>query len=703
MENERPRNMDNRLNQLKAYKEVILPYDFVPFSATTYYPYQKTRTGSKGNRQAGNLLPGHDRKENNNVSGFVQYTLQPCSDLVLETREKLKGGYFVSGSQFRGRIRANLEILSASYPQFVNTTPLLYRDLAGDLSKLYREKLGLVKNKGIEHVVQAGFLIKNENDFYVIPAPKIGDKNFLSIKEHRLIQMQIDKSAKQFSPLFCWDSNKISTFARIQKQIDDMNEKVLQRRQLQFEMKKKYFGLVPNDSFIPYQQRLFAQVNENHTVDNLSFAKLPEEKCHLAYLFNSTNASSKRSHYLVLEPGQNDRNRNHSNQYKVSDALIAAYQQNLKKNRAFDEETEIGIMKKQFYDIFGSYDNILMRHSGSVGLVVFFQLDGEKLKNIGRTPYFKIPCRHQLTSLLGIRKQEKVDCASALFGFTAEKEPADQRKDVSIDTIPSYKSRLRFTSLDIELADAQTLELQKQPFLLPTPYASACAMYLEQPEGKSLQTYEQPARPQLNGYKYYHILPKQLKVQNQADWPNPNMLSYKPVIKYGSVRLLRGKIYFHNLTKAELGVLLLSLEPKQLLKTRQYGPQAEQFRSELEQAYDLVGGAKPYGYGKVKIEVRQLALEKSGRDFTSLVVDTEEIIADATWGEYIDAFIADMGGGNYFNTVHFRQYLQSKLELQDASELITWDQLPKKIAAETNSSQGGYPKHWRLKRTGKKS
>ncbi|QDR78909.1 hypothetical protein [Sporomusa termitida] len=763
---------ENRRGSRAGKADKLLPYDFVPFAETAYYPYQKPGTENRPDGRGGDL-PGHDCRQNDKLSGFIEYTLTPYSDLALEIRQRLGGGYFMSGSQIRGRVRANLEILSASYPEFIDTTPLLYRDLTGKHSKDYRERINPdSEQRGIEYAVQAGFLVKEDDAFYIIPAPKIGEKYFLSIKEHRLLQMGMAQPGKCFRSLYCWEPEMLERFRQLQEQIDaftktikmlrarlksalqpiegkiadkfrsnygfqqrlknilydirakknyslpdelagfkrkllaelrpvggqgnveEFFQKLVDRWGLKAELYISYQQLRKNRDFRPYQQKVFLQKDENQGIIKISYQTGPEP----AYLFNSTNASSKRSHYLVLAPGNSG---SLPESYKVPAHVIAAYRRNLDKFRQTDKNTSV----KEFYNIFEKYDEVCRQNNALAGLIVFFQQEQGEVRHVGRTPYFKIPYRHQLTTLLGRREPEKVDYAGALFGFVAEKtaaEPAERQAQAGL--ITAYKSRLRFTPVDIEPGDTQTPDLHKpplQPFLLPTPRASACAMYLEQPAGGDLQTYEQLERPRLNGYKYYHIFPPTLKKGKPENWLNPGMLSNKPIIQRDSVKLLRGKIYFHNLTQAELGLLLLSLEPKQLLKTRQYGPQAEQYRCELEQAYDLIGGAKPYGYGKVKIEVRKLELEKSGCDFASLVLDTEEIIAAGTWGEYIDTFIAGMGGSKYFDTVHFRQYLQSKLELPDDNELITWDQLPTKIAEE-KSSQVGYPKHWRLQRIGKK-
>jgi len=84
--------------------DYVLPYDFVPIAdkENREFPYSKDN------------IPKHN--SNGDLSGIISYKIVPHSDLVIELREKLNKGYFISGSQIRGKVRTNLEILSASYP-----------------------------------------------------------------------------------------------------------------------------------------------------------------------------------------------------------------------------------------------------------------------------------------------------------------------------------------------------------------------------------------------------------------------------------------------------------------------------------------------------------------------------------------------------------------------------------------------------------
>lgn len=739
---------------------VTLPYDFISFAETNDFPYRRAN------------VPGHDSK--NGLGGCLSYTITPCSDLAMEVRARRKGGYFVGGSQIRGKIRSNLEILSAAYPEFISHTPMLYRDFSGVSKESYKERMGL--SNGIERAVQAGFLIKEDNEFYVIPAQQFGDKYFLSIKEHRLMKLEISSASKSFSTIFKWEEEEKTEFDELQNRIEDLTRKIksqredykdklnseeekefnkiqkqisqvfldkynfnkklmtisrnlnrnkhknttpynyksdlesikkdlckdLQKRfsdkkellpfyqltakrwQLKAELYIKYRLLKKNKGFLPYQRNVYYHP-DGQGIEKIAVNASAGEDLGKAYLFNSTNAGSKRSHYFVLEaePGHKG--------YPVPQSVIDSYRQYFKKIRIIDEKDNNNENKRKFYDIFDSYEEIQKESKGANGIIVFFrssqkETGKEEVIHIGRTPYFKIPYKQQLEQLLGKKEKNKVDYAEALFGFINDEQRGDDETKIA------YKSRLRFSPVDI----SGQPDIYCKEFLLPTPYASSSAMYLQQGEESALQTYEDENLC-LNGYKYYHILKEPIKVSKQGK--PQNMLSGRKIIKKDSIEGLTGKIYFDNLSEAELGLLLLSIDLKQLLKSERYKEIAAKYQAKLEHAYDLLGGAKPYGYGKVKIEIDSLEIEKKGNDFASLILEPMQTVEK--WHQYIDAFIADMGGQQYFERVHFDQYLQSKLEI-DAPAAQTDQGQGKRTPPkhynwnDTSAFKKGYNKKWRL-------
>ncbi len=207
----------------KEIQYVTLPYDFIPLPDEYYYPYDKE---SK-------FPPLHSEVKLN--SGYIKYSLMPSTDISVELREGYKeGNPFISGSCMRGKVRANLEILSKSYPEFINTTPMLYRAVADskELGKFYKIRLCNQENNSKEQVdieskINVGFLRKDVNDFYVVPAEKYSkEKNFVSIKEHRLYEMGMKMEdyhllykEKKNPNIYYKSNNKNNDFEPYQKSI----------------------------------------------------------------------------------------------------------------------------------------------------------------------------------------------------------------------------------------------------------------------------------------------------------------------------------------------------------------------------------------------------------------------------------------------------------------------------------------------------
>jgi len=739
--------------------DYVLPYDFVPIAdkENREFPYSKDN------------IPKHN--SNGDLSGIISYKIVPHSDLVIELREKLNKGYFISGSQIRGKVRTNLEILSASYPEFIDRSIMMYRDVS---KKQYRQRLtGVESGSDIERTIQVGYLRKINNEYYVVPAEMIGSKNFLSIKEHRLFQFGLSSSNKPFSFLYKWQVDHKKKLEELDNRNDQITKEIkLKREQLKeslisiqgemsdiFTGKYNLISLFNNNNikyidqkdierkleeikqklckelenkllelknnldnlneisdsdqeelsnlyhltaerwknkalihyvysyqmrrylkFEPYQKNIFFKRTANNGVESISFTP-SDNNPEKAYLFNSTAARSKRSHYFVMEPVEVN-----AQKYFVPESVINGYKRNMEKFRIEKSENKGNII--EFYNIFEKYDELIKSEGSENGLIVFFKTDEKTERNsfevssIGRTPYFKIEHKTQLADILGEKEPNNVDYANALFGFIVNNQKEDGESHFA------YKSRLRFSPVDIKGEPSQDTV---NNLVLMTPQASASAMYLQQPYKNQILTYEDKEESlQLNGYKYYHVL-KQLVEAKEKE--NKDILSSRKALKMNGVHL-EGRIYFHNISRIELGLLLLSLDWKELQKSKEFNGYIADYNNKIQDTYELIGGAKPYGYGKVKIEVLDLQIEKKGIDFESLVL--EPMYKGNDWNEYIDEFINYMGGGEYFEKVHFKHYIESKLEVSQDLPIKNWEDIITEIKKCGNGG-GGYPKKWRLK------
>jgi CRISPR-associated protein (TIGR03986 family) len=712
---------------------ITLPYSFIPFAKQFHFPYTYER------------LPKHN--ELKGFSGSISYTITPKADLYTETRINKDGRYFLSGSSARGLVRSNVEILSASYPEFIDRTQMLYRDITSNKRGRY---LKILANKDqqledIEREIEVGYLQKQGNEYYVIPAKKFSNgKNFISIKEHILkdwnvlkssnylfegntlrkmkaVQNEIDELTtiikkyrefldsdykKKIEKLFLREFNfhkKNPKFFSVEK-LADLEEELVRKlktilvglnhdkfdsnklseayakRWIQkFKVAKAYLSLKRNNGFKPYRSVVFYKESVHGGIASMS--KIKSEEHHLlGCIFNSTNASSKRSHYVAREPD------NRKGRILVPQTVIASYNKMKEKMRTNKTNKEI---IEHYYDLFNSDNRDSKENRDDHLPVVFYQVasgdNGQTINKIGVTPYFKVPYDYQIDELIGNKEKGRIDYATALFGYVNEEtnDGGNASKNVEKEQLQSFKSRVRFGPIDI--VGSPIFSKDPVPLLLPSPSASAEAMYLKQDQKKS-PTYEKLAgdsqkKPELNGYKYYHVLKDKVNYTPKKD--TENIESKRKVLKPQGIQL-KGKIYFTNLTKEEIGLLLLGVDVSLFYESDLF---RQVFAEEdLNECYDLLGGGKPYGYGKVKIKVDSLNLETRGNDFHSLMLSNEEKKEGTQLKEYINSFIAEMDGTEYFENVHLAYYLQSKKVFKrvEGVEHYDWSDSEKELVGYKN-------------------
>ncbi|WP_059050900.1 TIGR03986 family type III CRISPR-associated RAMP protein [Paenibacillus senegalimassiliensis] len=757
--------MKGRSNNQKLI-EVTLPYDFISLPGERgkpnyYYPYHSQNEAKRP--------PRHDLHEADHLSGYISYRINPCSPLVLELRETSETGapaeYWLSGSQIRGKLRSNVEVLSASYPDFVDDSEMLYRRIAGGAKgERYKQKLGITDGNGLEQVIEAGYLYQDhDGSYYIIPAVMIGDKHFVSVKELDIVNMNsnvlpeanrlfkwservkskgtngtmldvmnnLNSQVKKFDDeirnlrksleidpdhpisekikkVFTNDFNFTKVGSRnkqekvnieklkkellselrnklkqynIEQQLEELFAKLIERWALKAEMYCIYEHRSVKKNSTPYEKRV-KYVPAGKGVSCIEHASSTIAGGIDGVLINSTNVGSKRAHYLI------GKEREDAVRIDISDSLIISY------NKAFKRiHLKTGDKDKQYYNLF-----IKEGTPNTEPQVIFYQLKKEDdspnvLTAVGRTPYFKIPYDYQLDELLGEENEDGVDFANALFGYI----PRNNGKAVNEEK-SAYKSRLRFSPLRVY----GDIHGEEKEFLLAKPQASAGAMYLKS-DGKKMPTYEKPVdsengksnnnlRDPLRGVKYYHVLPKTIQTIPQGTKGseiNSIRQVYDPL---HSAFHLEGKIYFKNLTDAELGLLLLAMDVSLL-------SDVEKYNSKGKPHYELIGGAKAYGYGKVQFELIEIMLEQSGNTFESLVITPFRAV-EAELSVFVDTFINMMKSEFGLEQIDIKGYVQSKLEREfdSAENYVNWSNMSEKRKKPgSNNKGGGYPTNWILK------
>lgn len=217
---------------------------------------------------------------------------------------------------------------------------------------------------------------------------------------------------------------------------------------------------------------------------------------------------------------------------------------------------------------------------------VFFRKGNQNsIQDFGLTFLYKLPYKNTIKDLLkASHKDRQHDLAELMFGY--------------ISSEGSLKGRIQFGHAE---AVGQPLVMPEVKGILSSPKASYYPNYLKQygtggilpsPPGKHKGTYETYMNDaELAGWKRY-------PVHNVTTLPigGENMnVNFIP-LSAGSEFIC--KIRFHNLLKQEIGALLSAIN----------------FHGNSQARHSL-GMAKPYGYGRVKCEIKSSTLKWPPEDY----------------------------------------------------------------------------------------
>lgn len=628
----------------KKIVPIDLHYNFISYPECWHYPYSSISE-----------LPKHNNKDKSffKNSGYIEYTINTKSKLTTDFRKNKAGDIFISGSEIRGRIRSNLEILSFSYPEFVEDKRILYRGFATDnrkLKKEYSKTLGIDKNN-ISKVINAGYLQRIGNKYYICPAEKFYKKNFLTVEEYNLIENYKNFNLKINERMYHWDyeclkrikqlkkheeklsikikrlriktglnkdkefnkrlkrvycaerysgcrwmsyknnkerleelskSLKKKVFLKNDKEYIELRETYEERTKIKLEIEKIWIRIgrdEKNTEFRPFEKEICYSLNENGGINEISNPD-GKHRCEMlqnGILFCSTNAGKKRRHYLINKKSSN-------NLIEINDKLINSYNNNLDK---FKLNKNQGETIKKFYNIFNDEDDCKDK-------IVFYLTDNDnEITNIGRSPYMKIGYDNKIKEIIdrknlnGENSKNHISYADSIFGFTGKGEKGRV----------AYKSKLRFTSAVVEKGK---LLKKREEFFLPQPHASAFNMYLDQERVSNTDEIISYANHiseiKLRGYKFYKVRDKEECFRLSKFNENlKKMVTIKEVLEPESK--IKGKIYFNNLAAPELGLLLMSID-------------ASFVDEDNSEYFELIGGAKAYGYGKCQIHIDNIYLEE---------------------------------------------------------------------------------------------
>jgi CRISPR-associated protein (TIGR03986 family) len=200
---------------------------------------------------------------------------------------------------------------------------------------------------------------------------------------------------------------------------------------------------------------------------------------------------------------------------------------------------------------------------------VFFQKNGGKIAHFGLSYLYKLPYKNSVIN--GIPdihfNNEDLDMAQTIFGY------------INKDANSALKGRLQFSHFK---AISNITQLQPRTEILGTPRASYYPIYVKQKNGQLFTTF-MDSEFELAGRKRYPIH-KGNQTTETEDTGNDNVGTTFTPLKEGVV--LKGKLRYHNLKKAELGAILSTLT----------------FHNS-QNKYHNIGMAKSLGYGKIDIKL----------------------------------------------------------------------------------------------------
>lgn len=561
-------------NRLAVLPRVYAPYNFVSLPDEPI-----TLSNDK--------LSGHNKVDSNLVSGEINYEITARTSLFVDDGtdnfyKNADGKYTIPGSSVRGLIRNNAQILSlSSIEDDVDDYSLLYRDVAnGNNKDRYNKVLGsrsvpIGKKKNnkpnmttILTRVKAGY-ISNEGGTYIIygtvstPVNEaFGDMNYYVLSERIAIEDVLQKEKDNMNSGFSYLVNTIG-----------LKEHRLQNLKRHFrddfdKNGKHYYKGTPDLKYLPSCQQISYSLTEHQRIGAVEAPGKTGDNWYSGYFLSSGYMQKKKVVYIIPEI---DRGTEIAN-------LSEDYRQDL-KNFQIDynkRENSLTLEKKHTYredaDKIQEYkDFFYLPKEGETKPVFYIYLDGRMY--FGFTPRLRLYYDHKVKDGLGTNATgESLDYAKAVFGFSY--------------TNNSYKSRVSFTdAVNRTMAKPEENRYLTLSEPRPTDYYN----YLVQENGEV--SYNTDGF-KLRGVKQYwlHQTADPGKTKKDA---NENIDSLLRPLPSGTT--FRGKIRFHNLKEAELGLVLWAIRLKPGTRMN-------------------IGQAKGFGYGSIEftdLKLRVFCPEKA--------------------------------------------------------------------------------------------
>ncbi len=319
------------------------------------------------------------------------------------------------------------------------------------------------------------------------------------------------------------------------------------------------------------------------------------------------------------------------------------------------------------------------------GIPVFFRVDernNRKIKDWGLAFLYKLPYENTpYGTLPPDHRKENHDMAECIFGYTGKES--------------SLKGRVQFSSF---MSDNASLDPNSYRLVLNGPKASYYPIYINQQgrgsNGVVTSTYRTYNDGMISGWKRY--------LHRGGTWErnsgSDSVDTYIRPIQAGAV--FEGMVRFHNLRPEELGALLSAIT----------------FHGNEADCRHQIGMAKPYGYGKLKVEVSEVKFHSVGAVADDMLSDSKGYMAifenymteqiglgwtmtptvkelltiskyDVPNGDDFKYMVLDMNGHNEFNDAKGGRGQQgSKYYLQRYSEIIGRSAMPDSLSVSSSNA-----------------
>lgn len=582
-------------------KFAVAPYNFVSFPEKSVVKYFSPEE-----------LPSHNDFRNKEktklLSGYIEYTLKAETPIIVSAgvdKDKKIAEFFtnsskkhaIPGNTVRGMVRTNAQILSFSnivgeaneYGKYENSeienSRFLFRDIA---AKKYRRIMNIDINKRISKNLRSGYIVKECNKYYIEPAVSLKE-GLPYIRIDEIILRKIcDKDVTGIN--YMYEHGILSH----EEELKSLSKKIAINRK-DYDSRSKIKAILKEYSredkgYKPYYTEISFEFDKTKG-KAVKVGKKGKYK-YSGYILSGGFILGKRSHYIIPEVD------------KVSDKImikqdeIEAYIDDLIMTKKA-ERSESGIIMVKGKEFFGLPNDNERKP--------VFYINHSDVLHFGFTPYLRMIYSKSVLDGVpgGYKNVDGISYAEALFGFTNKKYRQGDKTEKF-----HYKSRLSFEEA-VVIGEPKTDDDSAIKIILSSPKPTSYNLYLAQEQDvdkKSLNIYEGDFN--IRGFKQYwlkgYVERPEVKSENMS-------LTIKP-LKEGTK--FKGKIYFTNLDEEELGLLAWALKLN-------------------DNCYQNIGLAKPYGFGRVKVEDIELKIENLDLKYNSFSFEYHE---NEDINKYIDIY-----------------------------------------------------------------